>query len=90
MSRKTSQITLRGLDETLTKTIHGMAEREDISLNKAMVRLLRRGAGIAEQGPRARIGHSLDRFIGTWSHKDANDFLRGIRAVEKIDDEFWK
>ena len=56
---------MQALDELATE-IEGIAEREGLSLNQAVVRLLRRAAGL--ERPREtinKIGDSLDWFIGT-------------------------
>ena len=42
------QLTVRGFDDELSSAIQGLAQREGISLNKAALRLLRKGAGLAD------------------------------------------
>lgn len=42
------QVTLWGIDDELYACIRGLAERENISLNQAVLRLLRRGAGLPD------------------------------------------
>lgn len=49
-----SQITVRGIDDELSACLHRLAEREGLSLNQAALRLLPRGAGLAEGPVRAR------------------------------------
>jgi len=84
-----SQLTLRGLPPRLQREIRELARREGVSLNKAALRLLEKGAGLA---PRSedRIGNSLDALIGTWSEKEATTFLESIKACEQIDAELWE
>lgn len=88
MSRST-QLTLRGLDPRLERAIRDLAKRERISLNKAALRLLEKGAGVANE-PVDRIGHSLDHLIGTWTDQEASQFLESIESCEQIDTELWK
>ena len=45
-----NQITVRGGDDELSACLRRLAKREGLSLNQAALRLLRRGAGLAE-GP---------------------------------------
>ena len=42
------QLTIRGLGDELTRAIRRLANRDDTSLNRAAVKLLRRGAGLAD------------------------------------------
>ena len=84
------QLTIRGLDPQLQIKIRELARRERISLNKAALRLLERGAGIEKRGDSDRIGHSLDHLIGTWSQRDADAFLESIQTCEQIDPDLWK
>jgi hypothetical protein len=83
------QITLRGLDPRLDRAIRELARREGISLNRAALRLLARGAGLSEER-RDRIGNSLDPLIGTWSEREAAALLDSIQACEQIDPELWE
>jgi hypothetical protein len=87
--RHLSQLTLRGLDPRLQREIRDLARRERMSLNKAAVRLLEKGAGLVDPAPADRIGASLDHLIGTWSQSDADAFLASIHACEQIDPELW-
>ena len=43
-----NQITVRGFDDELSACLRRLAKREGLSLNQAALRLLRRGAGLAE------------------------------------------
>ena len=36
------------------------------------------------------VGDSLDHLIGTWSSKQARQFLKSIAPLEQIDRSFWK
>jgi len=44
------QLTIRGFDEQLEKQLRGVAESRQISLNRAAILLMRRGAGLAAPG----------------------------------------
>ena len=84
------QITVRGLDPALEDEIRRLASDEGISLNKAALRLLRKGAGLREGAPsRPVIGDGLDHLFGTWSEKEAKEFTAAIRPCERIDRELW-
>lgn len=84
------QLTLRGLDRRLQQEIRELARRERISLSKAAVRLLEKGAGIGASDQADRIGDSLDHLIGTWSQAQADAFLATIQSCEQVDEELWE
>ena len=83
------QITIRGLSPELEQRIRKLATEEQISLNKAVLKLLAKGAGIAED-QKTVIGRDLDSLFGTWKESDAKEFLESIRCCEQIDEDFWK
>ena len=57
------QLTIRGFDKELVSRIRRLADREGISLNKAVLKLLRRGAGLGEgQGGADTVGATLDHL----------------------------
>jgi hypothetical protein len=84
------QVTVRGLDPRVFRAIRELAKRERISLNRAALRLLERGAGLAESRPDDRIGNSLDHLFGTWTENEAKEFLGSIESCEQIDAELWE
>jgi hypothetical protein len=85
-----SQLTLRGIDRRVLQRIRELARQEGISLNKAAVRLLERGAGLGQSTARDRIGTSLDHLIGTWTAAEAKAFQDSIQSCEQIDEELWE
>ena len=85
------QLTIRGFDEELAGRIRQLASREGISLNRAVLRLLRRGAGLGERNDRPEIvGDSLDHLIGTWTAEEAAEVDRALEDFSRIDEEMWK
>ncbi len=84
------QLTIRGFDQDLERKLRELAEAEGISLNKAALRLLRRGAGLDVARQTNVIGTAMDDLAGTWSAGDEREFLEAIAPFESVDDEFWK
>ena len=85
------QLTVRGFDDELAETIRRVAERDRTSLNKAALKLLRKGAGLAENRNRAdTVGSSLDHLIGSWSHDEAAEFDAALEDFETIDESIWR
>jgi hypothetical protein len=85
-----TQLTLRGFDPRLSRAIRDLARREGISLNKAALRLMEKGAGLGVPRADERLQHSLDHLIGTWSQADADELLGSIRSCEQVDEDLWR
>ncbi len=85
------QLTIRGLGPDLGRSIEDLSKREGISLNKAVLKLLRRGAGLEAAEPkRDVIGNSLDWFIGSGTEEDLRAMEEATEWFGRIDEELWK
>ena len=85
------QLTIRGFDEELAGRIRQLANAEGISLNRAVLKLLRRGAGLGERHENTNlVGDSLDHLIGTWTAEDVAEMNRALEDLSRIDEEMWK
>ena len=85
------QLTIRGFSAELEKRLRSIARDRGVSLNKAALYLLKRGAGMdtpAEQPD--VIGTALDSYIGSWSGKNAREVLDAVEDFEHIDSDLWK
>ena len=85
-----NQLSLRGFDQELARRVRELARREGVSLDKAALLLMRRGAGIGDEaGSDRSIGNALDELIGIWSAADEKRFLESIEVFETVDgDQF--
>lgn len=85
------QVTIRGLDEDLEARLERVAQERKLSLDKAALLLLRRGAGLSEKvAETPRIGSSLDGFIGSWESEREQEVLSAIEVFERIDEDLWR
>lgn len=85
------QLTVRGFGDDLGSALRRLAARERISMNQAVLRLLRRGAGLADgTEPAERVGSSLDHLIGSWTHEEADELDAALNAFKTIDADAWK
>lgn len=85
-----TQLTIRGFDEELERRLRRLAQTEKLSLNKAALLLMRRGAGIdCAKDRRDVVGPALDEFIGVWSKEEEDEFLEAVRVFEEVDESFW-
>lgn len=84
------QLTIRGFDDELADRIRQLASREGISLNRAVLKLLRRGAGLGERNHKPNVvGDSLDHLIGTWTKEEAAEMNRALEDFSLIDEDMW-
>ena len=84
------QLTVRGLGDELARAIRRLASRDGTSLNRAAVKLMRRGAGLAQGRDADVVGSSLDHLIGTWSRAEADEIDEALRHLEAIDEGVWE
>ena len=85
------QLTVRGFDAELISMIRRLASHEGISLNQAVLKLLRRGAGLgARRDNPAVVGSSLDHLIGTWTASEAEAMDRALQDLARIDESMWR
>ena len=86
-----NQLTVRGFDDELADRIQCLAKRDGTSLNQTALKLLRKGAGLADpgQGPDT-VGSSLDHLIGTWSEDEAAELDAALEEFEVIDEAAWR
>ena len=85
------QLTVRGFDRDLEARLREAARREGVSLNKAALRLMRRGAGLTDRpAEEGAIGNTLDEFFGTWTPDEAEEFDDAVAVFEQLDEEVWR
>jgi hypothetical protein len=85
------QLTIRGFDPELERRLKQLSRRQRLSLNKAVLLLLRRGAGLDEGEDRPpTVGSSFNHFIGSWSKGEEREFLAALRDLDRIDESFWR
>ena len=83
------QLTLRGFDPELERLLRHVARSRDLSLNKAALYLMRKGAELEQEADMPEIGKGLDHLIGIWSQEDEDEFRAATRSLEEIDEELW-
>ncbi len=84
------QLTVRGFDAPLERRIRQVARADGISLNRAVLKLLRRGAGLGSaDADQDVVGDSLDHLIGTWTEEEGREFEEAVRDLDEIDPSLW-
>ena len=85
------QLSIRGFDDELERELRRLARAEEISLNRAALRLMRKGAGLDKRRrDRNVIGESLDHLIGTWTDEEVESMSRALEAFEQVEESMWE
>ena len=85
-----TQLTIRGFDGELERRLRHLAKEQGISLNRAALALMCRGAGLDSPGMQPDVvGTSLDHLMGIWSEEEAAEFRRATRDFDRIDEDIW-
>ena len=84
-------VELREAEQRLDQLIEEAAAGEEVAItgsSGSIVRLvpLPREAKIFRQV----VGHTLDRFIGTWTAEQEAEVLQAIEIFEQVDEAFWR
>jgi len=81
-------ITLRNVPAAIEKAIRSKARQKKISINRAVIELLEERVGLSDR--KRVIHHDLDRFIGSWTAKEAREFDETLGDMRRVDPELWK
>jgi len=84
------QLTLRGFDKDLERRLREEARAGGISLNRAALKLMRRGTRPEAATPANVVGSGLDHLIGTWSDSDERSLRKATAVFERVDEDFWR
>jgi hypothetical protein len=82
-------ITIRGIDPELEKSLRSSARENADSMNTTILKLLRKALGLDKPMPFPEY-HDLDDLAGTWSKEDEEEFNRVQKELSEIDEELWK
>ena len=82
-------MTIRGIDEEIAKILKEKANKEGISVNATLLKILRESLGV-EKKKRIVIHHDLDHLAGTWSETEHKEFQKKIAHFEKVDKDMWR
>ena len=83
-------ITVRNLPPKVKKAILERARKERLSLNKVVVRLLEEATGAVATEAKRPLHHDLDRFAGTWSKEEYDEFMQALGEQRTIEPDVWK
>lgn len=84
-----ANISLRGLDEETAVRLKEEAKRRRISVNALLLDLVKHGVEAGSRG-RRRVYRDLDPLAGTWTAREAAQFLEAVSDFEQVDQELWR
>jgi len=79
-------MTVRGIDEDISRILKDKAKREGTSVNSLLLRIVKEGLGMAER-KRNVIHSDLDHLTGGWSEEEYLEFQRKISDFEVVDED---
>ena len=83
-------ITLRNLPDEVARAIRKKAETEGTSLNKATIALLEQSIPGTGKKSKRTLHHDFDKFAGTWTKEEAEEFDKALAELRQIDPEVWE
>jgi len=83
-------ITVRGLDETITKNLKRMAGQNGKSVNQFVLDTLKERLGLKKEKKYTVVHHDMDHLFGIWSENEFKRIQGNIDSERKIDKELWK
>jgi len=83
-------ITVRGLDETITKNLKRMAGQNGKSVNQFVLDTLKERLGLKKEKKYTVVHHDMDHLFGIWSENEFKRIQGKIDSERKIDKELWK
>jgi len=80
-------LTIHGMDDELAARLERQAIEGGLSLNKLIKKLLAKALGL----PSARTDRRKDfeGLCGVWSPREAAEFRKALRDLERVDPEDW-
>ncbi len=78
-----SHITIRGLPESLAKALEAEKQSRKQSLNQTVIDLL--AAALHLEAPT----NGLEKFAGSWSAEEFDEFTTETEFLGAVDDELW-
>lgn len=86
---ETKALTLRNISPDVLKIIYQKADKENISINKAVSVILEESLNIFHKKEKATY-HDLDALAGCWTKEESIIFDKSLQKQRKIDLELWE
>ena len=84
---KAKVITVRGIDEEILLKLKQQAKRENKSVNKLILDMIRQNVGGGKTYKKEY--HDLDHLFGKWTEEEFNSVQEMVESQRTIDKELW-
>jgi hypothetical protein len=85
-----ADLSIRGLDDEEARLLKRVARKTGKSVNAQVIEFVRQGLGLTGR-PQGRPPYDdLDHLAGTWTQEEADEFVQGTAAFEKVDEDLWR
>ncbi|NIM94766.1 MAG: toxin-antitoxin system HicB family antitoxin [Anaerolineales bacterium] len=86
-----TQITIRGVEPELHKSMKEEAKRHGLSMNRYILSILKEAVGLATGKPDLDLEfHDLDDLAGTWTQEELEEFYAHLALQREVDEELWQ
>ena len=82
-----NQMTLRQIPKPVENEIRRLAAKTGDSINKTVIKLLKKSLGISDNLGKKR---DLSQLAGTWTDEDEREFRQSTAIFDQIDEDIWK
>jgi len=83
-------ITIKNLDKLSIEWINQKAKLQGVDLEDIIVQLIHNQIKTGERKTELVQYNDLDSLAGTWSKKEADDFLKSIDKFNQVDKSLWQ
>ncbi len=83
-------ISIRGVNEELTKRLKKEAKMAQKSLNQLVLEIISQHAGLNKKKQFTKEYHDMDALFGQWSEGEFNTIQGKVNTERRIDEELWK
>ncbi len=84
-----SSLSIRGVDEQLSKVLKRQAKKAKKSVNQFVLETLRTHVGLKKEKRFTKEYDDLDHLFGCWSESEFGEIQDKITAERRIDPELW-
>lgn len=82
-----ASLTINGLEDRVLERLREQARQRNLSLDALVRQILARSVGLEPEPP---AYSDLNHLAGSWTAKDAAEFLESTRPFREIDEGHWR
>ena len=83
-------LSVRGVDPATVAELKARAQKEGVSVNALVLRLIDQGLGMKLAKPLRRRYDDLDALAGSWTKAEAEAFDAAVAPFHEVDRNVWK